>query len=416
MYLRLPTKIGTDHMTATLPAPKSIDHRDKTQRKSLLGTCAVHFVHDGIGDALYVLLPIWGQAFALSYTQIGMLRAAYSTSLAFLQMPAGLLAERVGVVRLLVAGTIVAGTGFALLATASSFVNLGMLILLAGIGSSVQHPLSSEIISRAYSAATRRAALGVYNFSGDLGKMAVTAAVGLGVAMIGWANTAIAYGVVVGLVGLLASYALRHLSNFDRGTGSVSKTAVATGWGFTNAQAFALLSGIHIIDSACRTGLLTFLPFLLIASGAAPTTIGFGLALVFVGGALGKLVCGLLAERVGVIRTVVITELATGALILSAVLAPLAGQLVLLVPLGIALNGTSPVLYGTVAEFVREDRQGRSFGLFYTLGSAASVTAPFLFGIVSDAIGVPKALLGIAGLAVATIPLAALLRGHVQTR
>jgi MFS transporter, FSR family, fosmidomycin resistance protein len=192
-------------MTATLPAPKSIDHRDKTQRKSLLGTCAVHFVHDGISDALYVLLPIWGQAFALSYTQIGMLRAAYSTSLAFLQMPAGLLAERVGVVRLLVAGTIVASTGFSLLATASSLVSLGTLILLAGVGSSVQHPLSSEIISRAYSAATRRAALGVYNFSGDLGKMAVTAAVGLGVAIIGWANTAIAYGVVVVVVGLLAS-------------------------------------------------------------------------------------------------------------------------------------------------------------------------------------------------------------------
>jgi MFS-type transporter involved in bile tolerance (Atg22 family) len=90
--------------------------------------------------------------------------------------------------------------------------------------------------------------------------------------------------------------------------------------------------------------------------------------------------------------------------------------LVLLVPLGIALNGTSSVLYGTVAEFVREDRQGRSFGLFYTLGSAASVTAPFLFGIVSDATSVPKALLGIAGLALATIPLSALLRGHVQTR
>ena len=399
-------------MTATLPGPKSIDHTDKTQRKSLLGTCAVHFVHDGIGDALYVLLPIWGQAFALSYTQIGTLRAAYSTSLAFLQMPAGLLAERVGVVRLLVAGTIVAGSCFALLATAGSFVSLGMLILLAGIGSSVQHPLSSEIISKAYSAATRRAALGVYNFSGDLGKMAVTAAVGLGVAMIGWTNTVVAYGVVVGLVGLLASYALRHLSNFGRGTGSVSKIAAATGWGFTNKQAFALLSAIHIVDSACRTGLLTFLPFLLIASGAAPTTIGFGLALVFVGGALGKLVCGLMAERVGVIRTVVITELATGMLILAMVL----GQLVLLVPLGVALNGTSSVLYGTVAEFVHEDRQGRSFGLFYTLGSAASVTAPFLFGIVSDTASVPKALLGIAGLVLATVPLAGLLRRHVQTR
>ena len=51
--------------------------------------------------------------------------------------------------------------------------------------------------------------------------------------------------------------------------------------------------------------------------------------------------------------------------------------MMLLMPVGVALNGTSSVLYGTVAEFVRDDRQSRSYGLFYTLGSAAGATAPF---------------------------------------
>jgi len=54
-----------------------------------------------------------------------------------------------------------------------------------------------------------------------------------------------------------------------------------------------LLSAIQLIDSACRTGFLTFFPFLLIAKGASVASIGFGLSLVFVGGAAGKLVCGL---------------------------------------------------------------------------------------------------------------------------
>ena len=56
--------------------------------------------------------------------------------------------------------------------------------------------------------------------------------------------------------------------------------------------------------------------------------------------------------------------------------------MLLLVPVGVALNGTSSVLYGTVAEFVRDDRQSRSFGLFYTLGSAAGAIAPLVFGLV----------------------------------
>jgi MFS family permease len=187
-----------------------------------------------------------------------------------------------------------------------------------------------------------------------------------------------------------------------------------TDWGFTNARGFALLATIQLLDSACRTAFLTFAPFLLIARGASVASIGFALGLIFVGGAAGKLVCGLIAERVGILRTVVLTELATGALIAAIVAAPPLLTTVLLIPLGIALNGTSSVLYGTVAEFVREDRQSRCFGLFYSLGSAAGALAPLLFGVVSDAIGVAPALLLVALLALLTLPLAFALHPHLR--
>ena len=177
-----------------------------------------------------------------------------------------------------------------------------------------------------------------------------------------------------------------------------------------------MLSAIQLIDSACRTGFLTFFPFLLIAKGASVASIGFGLSLVFVGGAAGKLVCGLLAERVGILRTVILTELATGALIAAVVLVPLGWAMLPPMPVGVALNGTSSVLYGTVAEFVRDDRQSRSYGLFYTLGSAAGATAPFVFGLVSDFAGVPTALMLVAALAVTTVPVALALDPHIAKR
>jgi len=385
------------------------------RRRALTVACAVHFVHDGIADAIYVLLPIWAQALGLSYAQVGVLRTAYSASLALLQMPAGILAERVGERALLAAGSALAGLAFALLAAGHSHAALAGLILLAGVGSAVQHPLASTIISRAYAAASRRAALGVYNFAGDVGKMVVAAAIGVGAAAIGWQSSVVAYGAVVASVGLVALLALGGPTNAtppkptstDSGTG---------GWGFTNPKGFALLGGIQVIDSACRTGTLTFLPFMLIAKGASIASIGFGLALVFVGGAAGKLICGLIAERVGILRTVMLTEVATGLLVVAAILAPLGWAMALLMPLGVALNGTSSVLYGTVAEFVREDRQGRSFGLFYTLGSAAGAAAPFVFGLVSDVAGVPASLCLVALLCMATVPLAVLLGPHVAEK
>ena len=189
------------------------------------------------------------------------------------------------------------------------------------------------------------------------------------------------YGLIVVGVGLLTLVALASLADGAPRTRSQAAPAPASGWGFTDPTGFALLGGIQLIDSACRTGFLTFFPFLLIAKGASVASIGFGLSLVFVGGAAGKLVCGLIAERVGILRTVILTELATGALIAAVVLAPLGWAMLLLMPVGVALNGTSSVLYGTVAEFVRDDRQSRSYGLFYTLGSAAGATAPFVFGL-----------------------------------
>src|SRR5262249_36529272 len=54
-------------------------------------------------------------------------------------------------------------------------------LLVAGLGSGVQHPLSSTLVSNVYDAGGRRTALGTYNFSGDLGKGAVPASVAFGV-------------------------------------------------------------------------------------------------------------------------------------------------------------------------------------------------------------------------------------------
>ena len=382
-------------------------------RRTLAITCSAHFVHDGIADAFYVLLPIWAQAFGLSYVQVGTLRMAYSAAMALLQLPAGMLAERVGERALLAGGSVLAGIAFALLATSQSYPALGALILLAGTGSAVQHPIASTLISKAYAATSRRAALGIYNFVGDVGKMVVAAAMGLGIVAIGWRSSVVLYGLIVVGVGLVTLVALGSLSDGTPRARSKGAPASAPGWGFTNPTGFALLGAIQLIDSACRTGFLTFFPFLLIAKGASVASIGFGLSLVFVGGAAGKLVCGLIAERVGILRTVILTELATGALIAAVVLAPLGWAMILLMPAGVALNGTSSVLYGTVAEFVRDDRQSRSYGLFYTLGSAAGATAPFVFGLLSDFAGVPSALMLVAVLAITTVPIALLLGPHI---
>jgi MFS transporter, FSR family, fosmidomycin resistance protein len=163
---------------------------------------------------------------------------------------------------------------------------------------------------------------------------------------------------------------------------------------------------IGVIDSATRMGFLTFLPFLLQSKGAGLSEIGVALTLVFGGGAAGKLVCGFLGARLGVLPTVLITEGATAAGILALLPLPIGAALALLPVIGVALNGTSSVLYGTVPDLVPADRRESAFGVFYTGTIGAGALSPALYGLVSDAIGLPPAMLLVAAVVLLTLPLA----------
>jgi MFS family permease len=370
-------------------------------RAVLAVACGAHFIHDGFSDILYVLLPVWASEFGLTFAQVGLLKTLYTGGMASFQVPAGVLAERLGEARLLAAGTAVTALGFLAAGLTGGFLALLACLVLGGLGSGCQHPLSSSLVAKAYETGPRRTALGTYNFSGDLGKVAVPAAVALALPWVGWRRAVEVYA----LIGLLAAGAILLLLARLRAGRSVAAPAAdsaatrAGGWGIRDTRAYRALSAIHIIDNSTRTGFLTFLPFLLIAKGATVQSVGFALMLVFIGGAVGKFACGALADRVGVIRTVVITEAVTGAGILLLLSLPLGACLFALPPLGIALNGTSSVLYGSVADLVSSDRRARSYAIFYTLGIGASALSPLAYGLLSDWGGV-RLTLTVVGLVV----------------
>jgi MFS family permease len=186
------------------------------------------------------------------------------------------------------------------------------------------------------------------------------------------------------------------------------------GWGIEKKKAFTLLSGIGFVDTAVRASLITFLPFLLIGKGMPMEKTGLALTLLFIGGALGKFLCGVLAEKIGVIPSITITEAITGLGIFYLYTAPLSAVLPFLPFLGVALNGTSSVLYGTVADFVNPSRVPRAFGLFYTVIISASAVGPPVFGMISDTKGVPFTIVVIASFALVTLPLAFLLSMEMQ--
>src|SRR5437870_5489030 len=194
---------------------------------------------------------------------------------------------------------------------------------------------------------------------------------------------------------------------------SQEPVAASSGWGIRDPRGFQALTAIGMIDNATRTGFLTFLPFALIAKGSSVAGVGTALALLFAGGAVGKFACGLVAERLGVIRTVVLTEAATALGILALIPSPLPVALAILPLMGVALNGTSSVLYGTVADLVTAERRSRAYGLYYTLTIMSSALAPSFYGLIGDVAGVSTTLVGVSALVLTTIPLCLVLRASV---
>jgi MFS family permease len=102
---------------------------------------------------------------------------------------------------------------------------------------------------------------------------------------------------------------------------------------------------------------------------------------------------------------VVVTEALTTAGILSLFWVSPSGIWFLLPFVGVVLNGTSSVLYATVAEIISPMGRSRGYGLYYAITLGAGAGAPVIYGLVTDMVGLTFSLVCIALMASVTIPL-----------
>lgn len=378
------------------------------ERRALGVASGAHALHDGYTDLIYVMLPVWQKEFGLSYAALGLLRTCFAGTMAILQIPSGLISERLGTALVLAIGTALAGVGYCIAGLSTGFGMLVFALLLGGMGASTQHPLASTLVARAFSGPRSLKALGTYNFAGDIGKMTLPATASVLLVFMSWQPTLALLG-ILGLIAALGIYQLTPRLSAEH-VAAAEKTKTSAHTAVRSTIGFPILVSIGALDSATRMAFLTFLPFLLLAKGANLPTVGFSMSLVFAGGAVGKLVCAFIGARIGAMPTVYLTEGLTTAGILALLPLPLEVALVLLPIIGIALNGTSSVLYGSVPDLVPPEKQARAFSIFYTGTIGSGAASPAVYGLVGDALGVTQTLIVVAGICLLTIPLARILQ------
>ena len=353
-----------------------------------------------------ILLPFIAAELNLSFSEVGLLTGVFSGAMSLLQFPLSLLGERIGELTVVGAGTFGLAGGFFLLSRAYTFPLIFLSLIVAKGTAAGQHGLSSSILSKVFEVSGRRAAMGTYNFSGDLGKVCLPFLLTLMINLWGWRH-AIS---ILSIGGFAVGVLLWSLVGERKGSLSFPRTEEklvpkGRGWGIQNRGRFSALLAIGIIDLSARYALLTFLPFLLLQKGIPVAEVGFGLTLLFAGGALGKFACGFLAEWFGIIPMVIGTEVLTAAGILSLTLSPASVIWILLPMVGVVLNGTSSVLYATVAEIIPPISRSRGYGLYYAITLGSGAISPMVCGLLTDFLGLRVTIMGTALLVLLTLPL-----------
>ena len=362
---------------------------DRSKRNSLLACCGAHAIQDGLVALQYVLLPVLAVQFNLNYSQVGFLRAIGHTAMTVLEIPAGILAEKWGERKLLAFGLVCAGAGYLGIAQSSSFFWIAVCLLVAGVGAGFQHSLSSAIIVRVFGEDGKRQSLGNYNASGDGGKLAFTGifsfGMGIGVAWDFIVMLLVATSVILGLFVLkLVQKNQKSRSEPDEDAYPDSDTPANNSWGIKRPRQFRTLAMVVFLDSLVQAVFLTFLGFIMLQKGASATQASLAVVVALVGGMAGKFVAGGFAQRFGDRTTFRVMQFLAILGLCLLIYLPVSALWVALPLIGVVIQGTSTVTYGSVSGFLQVDKQSRGYALIYSFSSISSVVGPFILGMLAD--------------------------------
>lgn len=366
---------------------------DGVDRRGMAVLSAGHLFTDMSQGAVPALLPFLIASHGLSIAAASALIPAATISSSVIQPVFGHFSDRRSLPGLMPAGVLLGGVGIGLAGVASSYALTFLAIVLSGLGVAAFHPEGSRFANYV-SGARRASGMSLFSVGGNAGFALGAGLVAAVVVPLGLSGTLILIA-PAGLMALVLAVELRRLRTFrpDAARVRAARAESHEAWG-----PFARLGGVVAFRSLIYFGLLSFVPLYFIhelhtskAAGDAALTI------MLLGGAVGTLIGGPLADRVGR-RTVLLGSMALLCpLIVGFLLSGRALATVLVALIGAVTIATFSVTVVMGQEYLPGRigvASGVTLGLSIGLGG---VGAP-LFGLIADAHGLTAAVAVIGAL------------------
>jgi len=411
------TDIGTDPSTGGSSGPGG-SRRSGLRRAGL--TLALLALSHAVVHAQSALLPLAYpyvlKEFSLQASDVGLLIAVTSAVGGLMQLSYGFLTRRVARPVLLGAGQIVFG---AFLMVAGLSHNLWQLISTisgARIGSSPQHPVGNALLSDLYPPERRGFAISAHISGGNVGTLIAPIA---GLALIhavGWQATIAIFGAPALVVGAAILLTVRE----DHG--AYQRAASASGslreqfrTVFARGDLRAILAASLV--AAGGRGLDIVAPFMLLylqgPLGFSEATTALLYTLLLVGAIVGPLLAGLLSDRYGRRRTLIVyyALCAAGVLAFLASGSNLALLIPLMLPFGTAVFSESPVLQAFLADRATGPLRDVAFSVYFTAAFGIGAAWAWVIGQIVQHASYPAAFSVMAASYLAAAFLVSLVRG-----
>jgi FSR family fosmidomycin resistance protein-like MFS transporter len=357
--------------------------REEIDRWAMSRLSLGHLAVDFTSGAVPALLPFFATKFDLSYTETAVLMLAVLVSSSLVQPLFGLWSDARGAIWLLPAGIALAGVGIASASMAPSYALVALLVFVAGIGIAAYHPEGAKFA--AFASGRRRASgMSYFNIGGNTGYALAPIILTPLVLWLGLTGGALATIPVF----VVAAIIFRSLPALERLTPAASGRT--TREGEDDLRAMGILSITIVLRGAAWFALLTFVPLWVVADGGTKGEGGRVLALMLVAGAIGTLVLGWVADRIGLRRTLIVTQgLIPFGIVAFVAIGGVLGTIALMV-VGLCTVGTFGVTM-VLSQFYLPRHVGMASGLTVGLAMGIGGIAAVALGAVADAIDLQTA-------------------------
>lgn len=348
-------------------------------------------------SALPPLLPVLAEDLGLTHVQGGLLVTAYLAGYVSIKVPAGIMARRFGIRRVLVAGMVGYAFSSMLNFLAADFAQMFMLRFLVGLFQGVHLPLANALLSDRFGSRQGRA-IGFHESGPNVGT-AVAFPLTVAIASTwGWRWAFLLLSLPAFALALAASIILRA----DDREVELAASAEIGPSGDLRLRSFRRvlipMALAHATYNLCFRSLLNFAPSYLVEfRGMSLATAGLIATILPASGFFAKLSSGFLAERLGERRAICAASALSGALIASMTI--LAGERALsivFILMGLALYSFSPSIYASVTSTLPSPLKAVGLGMVTMTGDLVGAISTPIVGLLIDARGYGAALQAIS--------------------